>query len=70
MYWNYRVLRQSGTYERTGEEWRLYTVHEVHYEDNGKPTMYTAQDVSPGGEDRDDFRGSWLLYCKRWSARC
>jgi hypothetical protein len=37
MHWNHRVIRSR----RNGEEW--YAIHEVYYDDDGKPETYTAE---------------------------
>ena len=47
-YWNYRVMRHEG-------DW--LAVHEVHYDDEGRPWAYTAQPTTFGVPDGDDLTG-------------
>lgn len=46
MSWNYRVLRKG----YIGLEY-TYAIHEVYYDENGKPVMCTENPVCPMGEN-------------------
>lgn len=51
MTWNHRVIR-----EPTGDGYWGYSIHEVHYDDDGKPEMMTSGDMSPHGETIEVLR--------------
>lgn len=42
--WNYRVIRS------VGEDETLYSVHEVYYDDEGKPESWTCEPVDLSAE--------------------
>lgn len=44
MTWNYRILAHKDK-----NEW-FFEIHEVYYDNNGKPEGYTENGVSVGGE--------------------
>lgn len=44
MTWNYRVIKHVDTSET------LYSIHEVYYDENGKPKMVSNEPVSVIGE--------------------
>ena len=44
--WNYRVLKKTDL--NTGET--IYAIHEVYYDDAGKPDGCTENSVAPMGE--------------------
>ena len=50
MTWNHRVIKRK--YE-TGEEY--FAIHEVYYDDDGKPTQVTALPVSIFEDNMDDL---------------
>jgi hypothetical protein len=50
MHWNHRVIRSR----RNGEEW--YAIHEVYYDDDGKPETYTAEPDGIEGESLEELR--------------
>lgn len=52
MTWNYRVLR----YQRGEATW--YALHEVYYDEEGRPRAYTAEPATFVGIDEDDGRES------------
>ena len=57
MTWNHRVVHRlikRMPSEREGEHW--YAVHEVYYDESGKPEMTTVEAVAPGGETLDELR--------------
>ncbi len=49
MGWNYRVMRQEA-------DGSLF-VHEVHYDDEGRPLFYSARPTTFGVPDGDDLTG-------------
>lgn len=53
MSWNHRVL----AHESKGEVY--YQVHEVYYDDNGKPNGYTANPITISGDDIESIK--WQL---------
>lgn len=54
MSWNYRVMRHVGD----GEEW--LGIHEVYYDDNGKPNGHTEDEIAPTSDEGvDGLR--WVL---------
>jgi hypothetical protein len=52
--WNHRVIRSV---EPDGTE--FFGVHEVHYDDDGKPSLYSADPVAVCGGALDEIR--WTL---------
>lgn len=53
MYWNYRLMAHTG-------EGEIYIeIHEVHYDENDLPTMFTANATSIGGENITEI--SWSI---------
>lgn len=63
MSWNYRVVKFVGKADAS------YSIHEVHYAEDGTPAMYTARPVSPSGESasgdaRLDFIHSHTLWSR------
>lgn len=58
MDWNYRVVKR----EDKGQEW--YAIHEVYYDEQGKPEMITESAISPSGETIDEVRRD-LEYMQR-----
>ena len=57
MSWNYRVVK-----EVFRKEHKSYSVHEVYYDGSGRPNGVTSLDVSPGGEDANEFLKSLALW--------
>lgn len=53
--WNYRVLRYSDG---------SLGIHEVYYDEGGKPSMCTVDGVSGAGEDIDELRRDLKLMAK------
>lgn len=53
MSWNYRVIRTV----HQGCPW--YDIHEVHYDTDFAPKMFTVNPASVSGETVDDVR--WVL---------
>jgi hypothetical protein len=43
--WNYRVVRRRGTLTPQ-EDWEVLGIHEVHYDEAGKPTSVTVEPVT------------------------
>jgi hypothetical protein len=50
--WNYRVLKKTDP--ATGET--IYTIHEVYYDDAGKPETCTENSVAPMGESLAELK--------------
>ena len=54
--WDYRIVKQ--TFD--GED--IFAVHEVYYEDNGKPHMMSEDEVSAHGSNLKEFDKDWEAY--------
>lgn len=52
MSWNYRVVRDIGG----------LTIHEVYYDERGKPNGMTIDEVGPRGETLKELKRSMKLY--------
>jgi hypothetical protein len=50
--WNYRVLKKTD--QKTGET--TYAIHEVYYDDTGKPDGCTKNSVAPMGETLEELK--------------
>lgn len=50
--WNYRVLKKTD--QKTGET--IYAIHEVYYDDAGKPETCTENPVAPAGESLAELK--------------
>lgn len=50
MTWNYRIVR----HHNGGDIW--FAIHEVYYEEDGKPKMVSTSPVAPHGENLDDLQ--------------
>ena len=48
--WNHRVVQQS-----IGSDQWMFQIHEVYYDDNGKPIMSTTDPVGPFGETLEEL---------------
>ena len=55
MSWNYRVMTLDGG--------KSYEIHEVYYNEDGKPRAYTMNAVKPFGEDLRELRQDlmWMM---------
>lgn len=49
MSWNHRIVKQ--TTELGGQEYAMYGLHEVFYDDAGKPGSWTKEPVAIVGDD-------------------
>ncbi len=49
--WNHRVIEYR---DPDGSIWRM--IHEVHYDDDGRPVAYTERGAEVVGEDADEMR--------------
>jgi len=58
MTWNYRVVKK--TY--TGDT--LFGIHEVYYDDDGKPEMVTVDPVGIVGDDMNELRREYVYYLR------
>lgn len=61
MSWNHRVVRHVNDSGESAEPW--YAIHEVHYDENGKPTGWTANHIAPGSESLSGLMTElgWML---------
>lgn len=60
MSWNYRVIEKDGFLPRElqtykNEKVTFYEIHEVYYDNEGNITMFSADPISPYGDDLDDL---------------
>lgn len=54
MTWNYRVVKKSNTgYDNLDE---YYGIHEVYYDDDGKPEMVTVDPVGAAGDTLEELK--------------
>ncbi len=62
MTWNYRVVRKTETgYDKLGE---YYGIHEVYYDDDGKPEMVTVEPVGIVGDDLLELQEEFVHYLR------
>jgi len=54
MKWNYRVLRHTDGGVDSNEEY--FMVHEVYYEDDGKPSICTSNECKPFGNTLEELK--------------
>lgn len=54
MSWNYRVVRRR--HEYGGKDVYTFGIHEVYYNDEGKPRNLTVDPVTLCGQSREDVR--------------
>jgi len=54
--WNYRVVKQHPR--------SYYEIHEVYYDDAGKPNGLTVRGIGPGGDNREEFKSSADMYAE------
>jgi len=62
-HWNHRILRQETTLGT--ETFATYALHEVYYDDDGKPGSWTEQPVAIVG---DDFKSAAETYLRMSNA--
>jgi len=55
MTWNWRVVKTAYQEYEGAEPDFLYEIHEVYYNDDGKPDLVTSSAVSPCGGTRDEL---------------
>lgn len=58
MSWNYRVLKKKHA------DGCFYDIHEVYYDDEGRPMACTEQPVSPRGESIEELLNDIRHYAK------
>ena len=59
-YWNTRVIRHHIIYhhkEGTVTDGYIYGIHEVYYDENGKPELYSASEIKAYFYDYKDMFG-------------
>lgn len=54
MSWNYRVVKHEQ------DDMVFYTIHEVHYDENGEAIAYTENAVPAFGEDHQELKDSLI----------
>jgi hypothetical protein len=55
MTWNHRVIKSI--YDVVGQPDEIsYAVHEVYYDEDGKPTSYTKEPVFPCGDTLEELQ--------------
>lgn len=64
MTWNYRIMRKGWNDPLSGEPGETFTIHEVYYDEAGKPHTYTVDEISPAGDSQEEFTRSLELYLK------
>jgi hypothetical protein len=57
MSWNHRILVTE--HEYIGQMTKYFQIHEVYYDNEGKPNGYTANAIDVGGEDVESIE--WTL---------
>lgn len=62
MRWNYRVLRQVEDHH--GQEHVFFGIHEVYYDESGRPTTCTMEQIAPFGETLDELRADVEMIAK------
>lgn len=62
-YWNYRVVRKVYPPGIDGEREHVLGIHEVYYDDDGKPEMVTENRMDAHGETLDELRTDlrWMM---------
>ena len=60
MSWNYRVIEKDGFLPRELQTYKnkkvtFYEIHEVYYDNEGNISMFSADPISPYGDDLDDL---------------
>ncbi len=55
-HWNYRVVRKAYPPDINGERDYILGIHEVYYDENGKPDMVTEERMDAHGETLDELR--------------
>lgn len=55
MSWNHRVIRRRFENPVSKGIEECFTVHEVHYDDNNQPELWTAEPVEPYGESLEEL---------------
>ena len=56
--WNYRVVKKTDP--KTGET--VYAIHEVYYDDAGKPDGCTKNSIAPMGESLAELKRDMEYY--------
>lgn len=55
--WDYRIIKDGN----------LYTIHEVYYDENGKPDLVTVEPSFPAGDSLDELRKDFEHYQDAWN---
>lgn len=58
MTWNYRIIKE--TINNTIH----YSIHEVYYDENGAPSFFSENPITPYGEYLDDLKKDLQLMLK------
>jgi hypothetical protein len=56
MTWNYQIKKTTYNFEGIiPSEYDIYSLREVYYDDNGKATGYTEDDITPKGDSHQEL---------------
>ena len=66
MPWNHRILRH--TCNRGNEEIEWFAIHEVYYDDEGKPDMCTLDPAYPYGETTEELEKDMEYFSQAFKA--
>lgn len=58
MHWNHRVVRRKYEYNDGKYVEYCYAIHEVYYDEDGKPDTMTKEPTDPHGESIKDLKWS------------
>ena len=61
--WNHRVFEYEHTHQDGSVE-KYYEIKEVHYDEDGKPILYTKTPVAPHWGEDDDPMWLFLQYAR------
>ena len=62
MSWNYRIIKK-----KWAEDYTEFAVHEVYYDDDGKPTAVTETSVYPIGETEEELHRDFKNYSRAFT---
>jgi hypothetical protein len=62
--WNHRIVRKKHKSPHDGSISYTYGIHEAFYDKNHKVTTVTLDPVEPFGENIQELRQSWIMFCE------
>lgn len=62
MTWNYRVIKRLA--DNVGEVSAYYRIHEVYYDEKGRPTSWTENCIEPIGDSPKELEEDLRLMLK------